>query len=86
MSFTLVLKTSVNGKPAEAFFKCPAELRSKADEVVEMFHSGKLPMESTITLGSTPACSINIDGRAMSEISWRWADVKDIWVEEGPSI
>lgn len=78
MPFTLHVKRTVNGR--ERTLTWPGWLdsaRPELERTIDDFRTGRTHMEGTLTLtsGSNPQTP---DWAR----SWRWADIKNIWIEE----
>jgi hypothetical protein len=79
MPFTLCVNRTVNGK--ERTFRLPDQAdteRQNLQEVIEAFRAGRWPMEGHLTLWGGEGGPEDPDWTK----SWRWADVKDLWIEE----
>lgn len=79
MAFTLKVIRTINGTPKTlTWHGWPEDIRAELEQTVRDFRAGVIPMESTLTLHAGPP------GVVQWSRSWRWADIKDIWIEEQP--
>lgn len=77
MPFTLAVTRTVNGSEKTLRWPDrPEATRAELEQVIADFHGGRWPTEGTLTLSAGDA-----DAPSWMR-SWRWADVKDMWIEE----
>lgn len=88
MPFTLAVARTVNG--TERTFRWhgqPDAFRTGVEELIGDFNAGRKPMEGTLTLSVDPNFPAGVgvgsgpDNPEWSR-SWRWADIKNIWIED----
>lgn len=78
MPFTLCVKRTVNGEARILRLRgCEEHDRPYTDDVIAAFAAGRLPLEATWTISSG---GDGPDDPAWIR-SWRWADIKAIWIE-----
>lgn len=89
MPFVLCVARTVNG--AERTFRWRGQtddIRADVEAMIADFTAGRMRMENTLTLSADSSLPSGVSfGERPEEPdwarSWRWADIKDIWIEEG---
>lgn len=77
MTYVLNIERTVNGKPKTSRWAgWPDDTRNAMEQTIAAFRAGITPMEGTLTLHAGPP------GNVAWSKQWRWADIKDIWIEE----
>ena len=73
MAFDVVVETTVNGKPATMVLgEVDESERLGVESDIQWFYEGRKPLDGVL--------SYNVDAATRSAV--RWADVKDIRIEE----
>jgi hypothetical protein len=79
MPFNFCVTPTVNGAPETITFRdVPDGERSWHEDLIGRFYNGQLPADGVFAVaagGSGP------DSPGW-ERSWRWADIRDMWIEE----
>lgn len=79
MPFTFKVERTVNGKPGTVSFRnVPDDERAWHEDLIGKFRSGQLHSEHVFTVTAGGAGPENPEWTR----SWRWADIKDIWIED----
>jgi hypothetical protein len=74
MAFTVWVEHTRDGRLGRSRLGgVPDHTRAYVEEVIQDFHAGRKPMEATL----------NFNGSDGERDGLRWADIKNIWTEEG---